>query len=54
MDDNIGSGAFGTVFCGYISRDTCKKLPYFKRHYKQLGTKGETYRVAIKRLKGGC
>ena len=54
MDDNIGSGAFGTVFCGHISRDECKKLPYFKLQSKKLGRKGEMNRVAVKRLKGGC
>ena len=54
MDDNIGSGAFGTVFCGHISRDVCKKLPYFKLHCEKLGRKGEINNVAIKRLKGGC
>ena len=54
MDDNIGSGAFGTVFCGHISRDVCKKLPYFKVHSKKLGRKGEMNRVAVKRLKGLC
>ena len=54
MDDNIGRGAFGTVFSGHISRDICKKLPYFKLHRKKLGKKGEIYRVAVKRLKGGC
>ena len=54
MDDTIGSGAFGTVFCGHISRDVCKKLPYFKLHSKKLGRKGEMNRVAVKRLKGGC
>ena len=53
MDDNIGSGAFGTVFCGHISRDVCKKLPYFKLNSKKLGRKGEMNRVAVKRLKGG-
>ena len=53
MDDNIGSGAFGTVFCGHISRDVCKKLPYFKLNSKKLGRKGERNRVAVKRLKGG-
>ena len=54
IDDNIGSGAFGTVFCGLISRDVCKKLPYFKVHSKKLGRKGEMNRVAVKLLKGGC
>ena len=54
MDDNIGSGAFGTVFCGHISRDVCKKLPYFKLNSKKLGRKGEMNRVAVKRLKGRC
>ena len=54
MDHNIGSGAFGTVFCGHISRHVCKKLPYFKLHSKKLGRKGEMNRVAVKRLKGGC
>ena len=52
MDDNIGRGAFGTVFSGHISRDVCKKLPYFKLHRKKLGKKGEINRVAVKRLKG--
>ena len=52
MDDNIGIGAFGTVFCGHISRDVFKKLPYFKLHSKKLGRKGEMNRVAVKRLKG--
>ena len=54
MDDNIGSGAFGTVFCGHISRDVCKKLPYFKLYSKKLGRKGEMNQVAVKRLKGEC
>ena len=54
MEDNIGSGAFGTVFSGQISRDVCKKLPYFKMHHNYLGKKGEINRVAVKRLKGGC
>ena len=54
MDDNIGRGAFGTVFSGHISRDVCKKLPYFKLHRKKLGKKGEINRVAVKHLKGGC
>ena len=54
MDDNIGRGAFGTVFSGHISRDVSKKLPYFKLHRKKLGKKGEINRVAVKRLKGGC
>ena len=54
MDDNIGRGAFGTVFFGHISSDVCKKLPYFKLHRKKRGKKGEINRVAVKRLKGGC
>ena len=52
MDVNIGSGAFGTFFCGLISRDTCKNMPYFKLHYEKLGRKGEINRVAVKYLKG--
>ena len=54
MDDNIGRGAFGTVFSGHISRDVCKKLPYFKLHREKLGKKGDINRVAVKRLRGGC
>ena len=52
FDDNIGVGAFGTVSCGRISRDVCKKLPYFKLHHKKLGRMGETNKVAVKHLKG--
>ena len=52
MDDSIGGGAFGIVFSAYISRDVCKRLPYFKVHRKKLGRKGEFNRVAVKRLKG--
>ena len=51
-DNSIGGGAFGVVFSAYISRDVCKKLPYFKVHHKKLGRKGEFHRVAVKRLKG--
>ena len=54
MDDSIGGGAFGIVFSAYISRDVCKKLPYFKVQRKKLGRKGEMNRVAVKRLKGKC
>ena len=54
MDDSIGGGAFGVVFLAYISRDVCKKLPYFKVRRKKLGRKGEMNRVAVKRLKGKC
>lgn len=54
FDGNIGAGAFGTVFRGHISRDVCKRLPYFKLHRKILGKKGETNKVAVKHLKGGC
>ena len=54
MDDNIGRGAFGTVFSGQVCRDVCKNLPYFKLHRKKLGKKGEINRVAVKRLKGRC
>ena len=52
-DDNIGRGAFGTVFSAHISRDVCKNLPYFNLHREKLGKKGEVNRVAVKRLKGG-
>ena len=52
MDGSIGGGAFGIVFSAYISRDVCKRLPYFKEHRKKLGRKGEMNRVAVKRLKG--
>ena len=52
MDDSIGRGAFGIVFSAYISRDVCKKLPYFTVHREKLGRKGEMNRVAVKRLKG--
>ena len=54
MDNSIGGGAFGIVFSAYISRDVCKKLPYFKVRRKKLGRKGEMNRVAVKRLKGKC
>ena len=54
VDDNIGSGALGAVFCGHISRDVYKKLPYFKMHSKKLERKGELNKVAVKRLKGAC
>ena len=54
MDDSIGGGAFGIVFSAHISRDVCRKLPYFKVHRKKLGRKGEMNRVAVKRLKGEC
>ena len=54
MDGSIGGGAFGIVFSAYISRDVCKKLPYFKEHRKKLGRKGEMNKVAVKRLKGEC
>ena len=54
IDDNIGEGAFGNVFSGYISRDVSTKLPYFKLHRKKLGRKREINRVAVKHLKGEC
>ena len=54
MDDGIGGGAFGIVFSAHISRDVCKKLPYFKEHRRKLGRTREMNRVAVKRLKGEC
>ena len=54
MDNSIGGGAFGIVFSAYVSRDVCKRLPYFHVHHKKLGRKGEFHRVAVKRLKGEC
>ena len=54
MDDSIGGGAFGIVFSAYISRDVCKRLPYFQVHHKKLGRRGEFHRVAVKRVKGEC
>ena len=54
MDDSIGGGAFGIVFSAYISRDICKRLPYFQVHHKKLGRRGEFHRVAVKRVKGEC
>ena len=54
MDDSIGGGAFGIVFSAYISRDVCKRLPYFQVHHKKLGRRGEFHRVAVKRVNGEC
>ena len=54
MDDSIGGGAFGIVFSAYISRDICKRLPYFQVHHKKLGGRGEFHRVAVKHVKGEC
>ena len=54
MHDNIGGGGFGIVFSDHISRNVCKKLPYFKVHCKKLGRMGEMNRLAIKRLKSEC
>ena len=50
--EHIGEGAFGTVFRGDISNDTCKTLPYYKLNGLQFAKKGNKNEVAVKFLKG--
>lgn len=50
--EHIGEGAFGTVFRGDISNDTCKTLPYYKLNGLQFAKKDNKNEVAVKFLKG--